>query len=177
NVSHGNGVWKSTDAGKTWKHIGLDDTRHIPRIRIHPKNPEVVYVAALGHLYGPNKERGVYRTTDGGATLKQVLFVNDEVGAVDLILDPNNPRIIYATTWRVKRTPYSLESGGPGSALWKSTDSGDTWKEVTKSPGLPQGTVGIVGIAVSPVNSDRVWAIVEAEDGGVFRSDNAGRTW
>src|SRR5205814_1904917 len=184
NVSHGNGVWKSTDAGKTWKHIGLDDTRHIPRIRIHPKNPEVVYVAALGHLYGPNKERGVYRTTDGGVTWTQVLFINDEVGAVDLILDPNNPRILYATTWRVKRTPYSLESGGPGSALWKSTDSGDTWVQLTpasdKEPvddakselgkGLPKGTLGIIGVAISPVNSDRVWALVEAEEGGVFRS-------
>jgi photosystem II stability/assembly factor-like uncharacterized protein len=177
NVSHGGGVWKSTDAGKTWKHVGLGDTRHIPRIRIHPKDPETVYAAALGHLYGPNKDRGVFKSTDGGKTWKQVLFVNEEVGAVDLILDPNNPRILYASTWRVKRTPYSLESGGPGSGLWKSTDGGDTWKEVTKAPGLPRGTVGIIGVAVSPVNSDRVWAIVEAEDGGVFRSDNAGRTW
>lgn len=177
NVSHGEGVWKSTDAGKTWKHVGLGDTRHVPRIRIHPKDPETVYAAALGHLYGPNKERGVFKSTDGGKTWKQVLFVNEEVGAVDLILDPNNPRILYASTWRVKRTPYSLESGGPGSGLWKSTDGGDTWKEITNSPGLPRGTVGIIGVAVSPVNSDRVWAIIEAEDGGVFRSDNAGRTW
>jgi len=194
NVSHGNGMWKSTDAGKTWKHVGLEDTRHIPRVRIHPKNPDVVYVAALGHLYGPNKQRGVFRSIDGGATWKQVLFVNEEVGAVDLILDPNNARILYATTWRVKRTPYSLESGGPGSGLWKSTDSGDTWVELTRRPdpkekpairnprsemgrGLPQGTLGIIGVAVSPVNSERVWAIVEAEDGGVFRSDNAGQTW
>lgn len=191
NVSHGDGVWKSTDAGKTWKHIGLEDSRHIPRIRIHPKNPDIVYVAALGHLYGPNKERGVYRTTDGGVTWKQVLFANDEVGAVDLILDPNNPRILYATTWRVKRTTYSLESGGPGSALWKSTDSGDTWVQLTgqgdketaddatseMGKGLPKGTLGIIGVAVSPVNSDRVWALIEAEEGGVFRSDNAGKTW
>lgn len=177
NVSHGDGIWKSTDAGKTWKHVGLGDTRHIPRVRIHPKNPDTVYVAALGHLYGPNKERGVFRSTDGGTTWKQVLFVNDEVGAVDLVLDPNNPRIIYASTWRVKRTPYSLESGGPGSGLWKSTDSGDTWKEISKNQGLPKGTLGIIGITVSPVNSDRVWAIVEAEEGGVFRSDNAGNSW
>src|SRR5688572_25794026 len=163
NVSHGDGVWKSTDAGKTWKHVGLGDTRHIPRIRIHPKDPETVYAAALGHLYGPNKERGVFKSTDGGKTWKQVLFVNEEVGAVDLILDPNNPRILYASTWRVKRTPYSLESGGPGSGLWKSTDSGDTWKEITRAQGLPKGTVGIIGIAVSPVNLDRVWALIEAE--------------
>jgi photosystem II stability/assembly factor-like uncharacterized protein len=188
NVSHGDGVWKSTDAGKTWKHVGLGDTRHIPRVRIHPKDPETVYATALGHLYGPNHERGVFKSTDGGKSWKQVLFVNDEVGAVDLVLDPNNPRILYASTWRVKRTPYNLESGGPGSGLWKSTDSGETWKELTgqkpspakgddKLGGLPQGTLGIIGIAVSPVKSDRVWAIVEAEDGGVFRSDNAGRTW
>jgi photosystem II stability/assembly factor-like uncharacterized protein len=177
NVSSGDGVWRTTDAGKTWKHVGLEDTRHIPRIRVHPKNPELVYVAALGHLYGPNKQRGIFRSADGGASWKQVLFVNDQVGAIDLILDPNNPRIIYASFWRVKRTPYSLESGGPGSGLWKSTDAGDTWKEITKNEGLPKSTLGIIGIAVSPVNSDRVWALMEAEDGGVFRSDNAGKTW
>jgi hypothetical protein len=114
NVSHGYGMWRSTDAGKGWKHIGLDDTHHIPRVRVHPKDPELVYVAALGHLYGPNKQRGVFRSKDGGKTWDKVLYVNDEVGAVDVILDPNNPRIIYASTWRVKRTPYSLESGGPG---------------------------------------------------------------
>lgn len=177
NVSAGNGMWKSTDAGKTWKHIGLADTRHIPRVRIHPRNPDIVYVAALGHLFGPNEERGVFRSTDGGTTWKKILFANADAGAVDLLLDPNNPRIIYASTWRVRRTPHSLESGGPGSGLWKSTDGGDTWKEITRARGLPGGTVGIIGVAVSPVNSDRVWAIVEAEDGGVFRSENAGESW
>lgn len=177
NVSHGNGVWKSTDTGKTWKPMGLDDTRHIPRIRVHPKNPDLVYVAALGHLYGPNKQRGIYRSKDGGTTWQQMLFVNDEVGAVDLILDPNNPRIMYASTWRIKRTPYSLESGGPGSGLWKSTDGGDSWKEITKNKGLPKATVGIIGVTVSPVDSNRLWAIIEAEDGGVFRSDDAGVNW
>jgi photosystem II stability/assembly factor-like uncharacterized protein len=196
NVSSGiKGVWKSTDAGKTWKNVGLADTRHVPRIRIHPKNPDVVYVAALGHLYGPSAERGVFRSTDGGATWKKVLFVNDEAGAIDLVVDPNNPRIVYASTWSVKRTPYSLESGGPGSGLWKSTDGGDTWtallqssekpkgdeqpKPDPKAPGkgLPKGVVGIIGVSVSPVDSDRVWAIVEAEDGGLFRSDDAGQTW
>ena len=177
NVAAGGGMWKTTDAGKTWKHVGLADTRHIPRVRVHPTNPDIVYAAALGHLFGPNDERGVFRSTDGGATWKKVLFVNNEVGAVDLLLDPNNPRIIYASTWRVKRTPYSLESGGPGSGLWKSTDGGDTWKNITRKPGLPKGTVGIIGVAVSPVNSERVWAIIEAEDGGVFRSENAGETW
>lgn len=177
NVSHGDGMWKSMDAGKTWKHVGLADSRHIPRVRIHPKNPDLAYAAVLGHLSGPNKERGVYRTADGGKTWKQILFVNDEVGAIDLVLDPTSPAVMYASTWRVKRTPYSLESGGPGSGLWKSTDGGDTWTEITKNKGLPQGTVGIIGVAVSPVDSERVWAIVEADDGGVFRSDNAGKTW
>lgn len=177
NVSHGNGVWRSTDAGKTWKHLGLKDTRFVPRIRIHPKNPDIVYVAALGHLYGPNEERGVFRSNDGGTTWKKVLFVNNEVGAVDLILDPNNPRILYATTWRVKRTPYSLESGGPGSGLWKSTDSGDSWTEITKNKGLPKSQAGIIGIAVSPVDSNRLYANIEADDGGVFRSDDGGINW
>jgi photosystem II stability/assembly factor-like uncharacterized protein len=177
NVSHGYGMWKSLDAGKTWKAIGLEDTRHIPRVRIHPKNPDLAYVAALGHLYGPSAQRGVFRTKDGGATWQKVLFVNDEVGAVDLLLDPNNPRVLYASMWRVKRTPYSLDSGGPGSGLWKSTDGGDTWTEITRHKGLPQGTVGIIGVAVSPVDSNRVWAIIEADDGGVFRSDDAGQSW
>ncbi len=177
NVSHGEGVWKSTDAGKTWKHIGLRDSRHIPRIRIHPRNPDIVYAAVLGHLFGPNQERGVFRSTDGGTTWKQVLFINPDVGAVDLILDPNNPRLIFASTWRVRRTPYSLESGGPGSGLWKSTDGGDTWKEITRNKGLPQGTVGIIGISISPVDSNRLWALVEADDGGLFRSDDGGDTW
>jgi photosystem II stability/assembly factor-like uncharacterized protein len=177
NVAHGSGMWKSTDAGKTWKFIGLGDTHHIPRVRSHPKNADLVYVATLGHLYGPNQERGVFRSKDGGKTWEKILFVNNEVGAVDLILDPANPRILYASTWRVKRTPYSLDSGGPGSGLWKSTDGGDTWTDITRKPGLPKGTVGIVGVAVSPVDSDRVWAIVEAEDGGVFRSDDGGEKW
>jgi photosystem II stability/assembly factor-like uncharacterized protein len=178
NVSHGTGMWKSTDAGKTWKHVGLGDTRHIPRVRIHPKNPDIVYAAALGHLYGPNAERGVFRSTDGGRTWSRMLFVNDEVGAIDLVIDPSNPLVLYASTWRVKRTPYSLESGGPGSGLWKSTDGGDHWSEISyRSKGLPKGTLGIIGVAVSPVDPERVWAIVEAEDGGVFRSDDSGKTW
>lgn len=178
NVSHGDGIWKSVDAGKTWKHMGLAETHHIPRIRIHPKNPDLVYVAALGRLFGDSQERGVYRSKDGGATWERILFANAGAGAFDLVLDPTNPRILYASTWKVFRRPYTLSSGGEGSALWKSTDGGDTWTELTrKDNGLPTGTLGIIGVAVSPVNPERVWAIVEAEDGGVFRSENGGESW
>ncbi|WP_081413865.1 VPS10 domain-containing protein [Eisenibacter elegans] len=178
NVSHGDGMWKSEDGGKTWRFIGLADSRHITRIRIHPKNPNIVYAAVLGHLFGPNQERGVYRSTDGGNTWQRLLFVNNQSGAVDLRMDPSNPRVLYAATWRVIRTPYSLESGGEGSGLWKSTDGGDTWTELTKeAQGLPKGTLGIIGVTVSPANPNRVWAIIEAHDGGVFRSDDAGQTW
>jgi photosystem II stability/assembly factor-like uncharacterized protein len=177
NVSHGDGVWKSLDGGQTWQFLGLEDTQFVPRIRIHPRDPDTVYVAALGHLFGPNQQRGVFRSRDGGQSWEHVLFVNDEAGAVDLLIDPNNPRVLYATMWQVRRTPYSLESGGPASGLWKSTDGGDTWQEITRRPGLPQGTVGIAGVAVSPVNSQRVWALIEAEDGGLFRSEDAGATW
>lgn len=177
NVSSGNGMWKSVDAGKTWKHIGLEDSKHITRIRIDPRNPDLVYAAVLGHLYGANPERGVYRSKDGGKTWERSLFVNDKVGAVDLMLDPVNARILYATTWNVKRTPYSFESGGEGSGLWKSTDGGNTWQNLSTNEGLPKGTLGIIGVTVSPVNHDRVWAIVEANSGGVFRSDNGGEKW
>lgn len=177
NVSHGYGVWKSIDAGQTWECMGLEDTQTIPRIRIDPSDSNVVYVAALGHLYGPNQQRGVYKSTDGGKTWQRKLFVTDEAGAVDLILDPNNPRTMYASTWKIRRTPYSLESGGEGSGIWKSTDAGESWTEITRNSGLPQGTIGISGLAISPLDSNRIWAIVEAEDGGVFRSSNGGETW
>ena len=177
NVSHGDGVWKSTDTGKTWAHVGLEDTRRVPRIRIHPKNPDRVFVAALGHLFGPNKQRGIFRSDDGGKTWKKVLFVSDEVGAVDLALDPTNPRVLYATFWRVRRTPYSLESGGDGSGIWKTVDGGDTWEELTGNEGLPDPPLGIIGITVSPTAPDNLYAIVEAEEGGVFRSRDGGETW
>ncbi|MEM9532123.1 MAG: glycosyl hydrolase [Pseudomonadota bacterium] len=177
NVSHGNGMWKSTDAGRTWSQIGLEDSRHIPRVQIHPRNPELVYAAALGHLFGPNEQRGVFRSRDGGESWEKVLYVNDEVGAVDLVMDPTNPRILYASTWRILRTPYSLESGGAGSALWKSTDGGDTWENLMDSEGLPEGPIGIIGVSVSASNPDNVYAIIEAEEGGVFRSRDAGKTW
>ncbi len=177
NVSHGNGMWKSYDAGQSWASMGLEDSRHIPRIRVHPTNPDIVYAAVLGHLYGPNQQRGVFRSKDGGATWQRVLFVSEEVGAVDLVVDPNNARVLYASTWRVLRTPYSLESGGAGSGIWKSIDGGDNWKEITHSPGLPEGEIGISGLAVSPIDSSRVWCIIEAADGGLFRSDDSGKTW
>ena len=177
NVSHGDGVYKSNDAGKTWKRVGLEDTRQIPRIRVHPKNPDLVYVAALGHVWGPNEQRGVFRSKDGGKTWEKILSRGNKAGAIDLILDPTNPNIIYAGFWEVYRKPWTLESGGPGGGIFKSSDGGDTWNELTKNPGLPKGMVGKIGIAVSPANPDRVWAIVEAEDGGVFRSDNGGNTW
>ena len=177
NVSSGNGVWKTTDAGKTWNHIGLSDSKHVPRIRIHPTNPDIVFAASLGHLYGPNQQRGIFKSTDGGQEWKRVLFASDEAGAVDVTFDPANPRTLYASTWKVLRTPYSLESGGEGSGLWKSTDLGETWTEITGNDGLPKGTIGISGVAVSPVDSNRVWAIIEAAEGGLFRSDDAGETW
>ncbi|HEY0160624.1 MAG TPA: glycosyl hydrolase [Thermoanaerobaculia bacterium] len=177
NVSHGDGMWKSVDAGKTWTHVGLKDSRHIPRVRIHPRNPDLVYAAVLGHLFGPSQERGVYRSKDGGRTWERVLFANENAGAIDLILDPTNPRILYASTWRVRRTPYSLESGGEGSALWKSTDGGDTWTNLSTNKGLPKAPLGIIGVTVSRTNAQNVYAIIEAEEGGVFRSRDGGETW
>ncbi len=178
NVSHGYGIYKSLDAGRTWEHKGLSDSHRIPRIRIHPRNPDHVYAAVMGHLSGPNDERGIYRSMDGGESWEKILFISDEVGFVDLVMDPTNPRVLYASAWRVIRTPYSLESGGEGSGIWKSTDGGDTWEEVTgQDNGLPSGTLGISGIAISPVNADRIWVIIEAAEGGVFRSDNGGETW
>ncbi len=177
NVSHGDGVWKSTDAGRTWKHVGLADSRHVPRLRIHPRDPDTVYAAVLGHLFGPNEMRGVYRTRDGGKTWQRVLFVSRDAGAIDLAMDPTNPRVLYASTWRVRRRPWALESGGPGSGIWKSTDGGDTWRELTKKPGLPKGTLGIIGLAVSPSDPQNVYSIVEAAEGGVFRSRDGGESW
>ncbi|MEL7121566.1 MAG: glycosyl hydrolase, partial [Bacteroidota bacterium] len=177
NVSSGHGLWRSTDAGQTWSFIGLKDSEHIGRIRVHPQNPDLVYVAAIGNLWKPNDMRGVYRSKDGGKNWERILFESDKAGAVDIILDPNNPRIIYASTWQMKRNGYRMDSGGPGSKLWKSTDGGDTWKDITRNQGLPEGVNGIIGVTVSPLNSDRVWAIIENQQGGVFRSDDGGKTW
>jgi photosystem II stability/assembly factor-like uncharacterized protein len=178
NVSSGWGVWKSTDAGVSWKHMGLSDSRHIARIRIHPNNPDVVYVAAMGNLWKPNEMRGVYKSVDGGATWRRILYINATAMAGDLAMDPNNPRILYAATWNMKRNGYRMDSGGPDSKLWKSTDAGETWENLSDKPGMPKGTNGIIGVTVSPVNSNRVWAIIEnTEAPGVYRSDDAGKTW
>ena len=177
NIMQGDGVYKSTDAGKTWHRMGLTDTQAIARIRVDPKNPDVVYVAALGHPYGPNQERGVFRSSDGGKTWKKVLYRDDHSGAVDLTIDPHNSKTIYAALWDVYRTPWLLNDGGPGSGLFKSTDGGDTWSEITRNPGLPKGILGKIGIAVSGADSNRLYAMVEASDGGLFLSNDAGATW
>ncbi len=177
NVSHGYGIWKSMDAGETWKYTGLKEGQYIPRLRVHPNDPDLVYAAVLGHLFGPNEERGVYRSKDGGATWEKILYVSEDAGACDLILDPVNPRIIYASTWRVKRTPYSLESGGEGSDLWKSTDSGDTWIKLTGNNGMPAKPLGIIGVSLSAANHKKIYALIEAENGGLFVSEDAGENW
>jgi photosystem II stability/assembly factor-like uncharacterized protein len=177
NIIQGDGVYKSADAGKSWTHVGLEKTQTIARIRVHPTNPDLVYVAALGNPYGPNAERGVFRSRDGGKTWERVLFRDDKTGAVDLALDPKNPNVLYAGMWEVFRTPHSLSSGGPGSGLFKSVDGGTTWTDLTKNPGLPKPIWGKVAVSVSGADSNRVYAIVEAKDGGVFLSDDAGATW
>ena len=177
NVSYGHGMWKSTDAGKTWIFVGLKESKHIPRIRIHPKNPDLVYAAVLGDLFKSSEERGVYRSDDGGKNWKRILFANANAGVVDLCMDPNNPRILYASMWRARRTPYSMESGGEGSAIYKSTDGGETWKNISTNDGLPKGIWGISCVSVSPVNSNRVYAMIENDNGGVYRSEDAGQTW
>jgi photosystem II stability/assembly factor-like uncharacterized protein len=177
NASVGDGMYKSTDAGRTWKHIGLEKTQQIGAVKIHPKNPDVVYVAALGHQFGANEERGIYKTVDGGKTWKQIYTRGPKAGAVELVLDPNNPNTIFATFWEVYRTPWLLSSGGPGSGIFKSTDAGETWTDISRNPGMPKGLLGRIGVTVSPVNSDRVWVLAEAEDGGVFRSDDGGKTF
>jgi photosystem II stability/assembly factor-like uncharacterized protein len=176
-ISFGDGIYKSTDAGKTWAHIGLDNTRQIGRILVDARNPEIVFVAALGHAYGANEERGVYRSTDGGATWKKILYKNENIGAIDLAFDPQNSRTIYATLWNTRRPPWSVypPSYGPGSGIFKSTDGGDTWQQLTA--GLPTERIGRIGIAIAPTNANLIYAIVDAKEGGLYRSDDAGATW
>ncbi len=178
-VTHGDGVYKSTDAGRNWKHMGLVESRHIGEIRVHPTDPDTVYVAALGHSAKDNPERGVYRSTDGGENWELVLHVSEGAGAIDVALDPSNPRILFATIWQARRNFWSMMSGGPDCGLWRSYDGGDTWENITRNDGLPDGTIGKMGVAVSPARSGRVFAIVEAEGRkrGLYRSDDMGDTW
>ncbi len=176
-ITQGDGVYKTKDGGKTWRHLGLKETQAVARIRIHPTNPDIVYVAALGHPYGDNEERGVFRSTDGGNTWDKVLYVSPKAGAVDLIIDRNNPKVLYASTWEVQRKAWKMWGGGGDSKLWKSTDGGDTWTDLTSNTGMPAPPIGKIGVTVSPADSNRVWAIVEANEGGVFRSDDGGKTW
>lgn len=176
-ITQGDGVYKSVDAGKTWRHLGLKETQAISRIRIHPTNPDIVYVAALGHPYGDHEERGVFKSVDGGNTWKKVLYVSPKAGAADLIIDRTNPKILYASTWQVYRKTWKMWGGGPDCKLWKSENGGETWNELTKNPGMPVGPLGKIGITVSPADNKRLWAIIEANEGGVYRSDDAGATW
>jgi len=176
-ISFGDGVYKSIDAGKTWKHIGLEKTYAISTIAVHPKNPDLVYVCAMGKVFGANPERGLYRSKDGGKTWERVLYKNDSTGCISVALDPANPRVIYAGLWQAYRNNYSLNSGGAGGGLLKSTDGGDTWKNISENPGLPVGLLGKITVAVSPVKNTRVWAMVENENGGLFMSDDEGEHW
>jgi photosystem II stability/assembly factor-like uncharacterized protein len=177
NISPGDGVYKSTDGGKTWVNVGLKETRHIAKIRIHPTNPDIAYVAAAGDIFGTNPERGVFRTKDGGKTWQRVLFKSDGAGALDLVMDPTNPNVLYASLNQLQRLPWDQASGGPDSGMYKTSDGGDTWTDITHRPGMSKGIVGKIGLAVSPVRASRVWALVESEDGGLYRSDDGGETW
>ena len=177
NMFTGDGVYKSTDGGKTWENIGLKDTHVISRIAVDPKDPDLVYVAALGHVFAGNKERGLYRSKDGGKTWQKILYVDDKTGAIDISIDENNPRVLYAAFWQSYRTPWIMSSGGSGSGLYKSTDGGDTWTNISHNPGMPKGIMGKIGVSVSPVNSNRIYALIENKNGGVYRSEDAGKTW
>ncbi len=176
NIIAGNGVYKSIDGGKTWAHIGLNDTQSIGRVIVHPRNADLVFVAALGHVYGTNSERGLFRSADGGKTWQKVLYKDEKTGAIDVAFDPTNPSIMFAALWEASRKPWEMISGGPGSGLYKSVDGGLTWKQV-QGNGLPRTTIGRIGVSVSGTNGNRVYAIVEAENGGVFRSDDGGDNW
>ncbi len=177
NILQGDGVYRSVDDGKNWSHLGLSDSHAISRIRIHPSNSDIVYVAALGHPFGPNEERGIFKTINGGKTWSKVLYRDEKTGAIDLVMDPNNPDILYASFWEVYRKPWMLSSGGAGSGIFKSTDGGDSWQELTKNQGLPEGVIGKITLSVSGADSNRIYANIEAENGGLHRSDDGGITW
>ena len=178
-VSYGDGVYKSIDGGRTWAHVGLKHSKHIGRIAIHPRDPDTAFVAALGDIFGPHEERGVFRTRDGGKTWQKVLYRNADTGAVDVSLDPENPRIVFATLWQTRRNFWNISSGGPGSGLFRSMDGGDSWEEISAAPGLPARPLGKIGVSVSPARSGRVFALVEAIGyaAGLYRSDDYGRRW
>ena len=176
NIVGGNGVYKSIDAGKTWKFVGLADTHAIGRLAVNPRNPEIAFVAALGHPFADNEERGIFRTQDGGKTWQKVLYKDARTGGIDVVFDPSNSNVLFAALWQARRTPWSLDSGGAGSGLYRSTDGGTTWKEL-KGHGLPPGILGRIGVTVSGANPNRVWAVVEAEKGGIYRSDDGGDSW
>jgi photosystem II stability/assembly factor-like uncharacterized protein len=177
NVAPGDGVYRTTDAGRSWRHLGLAATRHISRVRVDPADPDRVYVAAFGHAFGPNDERGVYRSTDGGRAWERILHRDGDTGAADLAVDPHNPRVLYASMWRARRWPWTLESGGPGSGLWRSGDGGDTWEDLSRRPGFPEGPLGRIGVCASPARPGRLWAVVEARRGALLRSDDGGDHW
>ncbi|MBK7906168.1 MAG: glycosyl hydrolase [Gemmatimonadetes bacterium] len=177
NIMPGDGVYRSADAGKTWTHVGFGESHGISKIRIHPTNPEIVFVASFGKYSVPSQERGVFKTVDGGKTWKRVLFRDDRSGAIDIAIDRTNPSVMYAALWEAFRKEYQMSSGGPGSGLFKSTDGGETWKEITRNPGLPAGLIGRIGVALTAANPNRVYALVENEKGGLFKSDDAGATW
>ena len=176
-VTHGDGVYRSNDRGHSWVHLGLEDTRHISRVRIHPTNPDIVFVAALGHAFGPNEQRGIFRSTDGGKNWENVLYQSENAGAGDLSIDPGNPNLLFAGIWQVRRNFWNLTSGGPDSGLWRSRDGGDTWEDVSSNPGLPDLPFGRIGVAISPAKAGRIYATVEAGESGVYRSDDYGDTW
>src|SRR5215213_1633616 len=177
NIMPGDGVYKSTDAGKTWKHVGFKNSDAISRIRIHPTNPNIVFVANFGKYGAPSEERGVFKSTDGGETWRKVLYRGPETGSADISIDHTNPNIMFASMWEAYRKEYQMSSSGPGSGLFKSTDGGETWTDITRNQGLPSGMNGKIGVAISPADPNRVYAIIENENGGLFRSDDAGATW
>ena len=176
NITYGDGVYKSVDGGKNWKNVGLKDSRHIGALIVHPQNPDIVFVAALGHAFGPNQERGIFRTTDGGKTWTKVLGKDENSGGIDVVFDPHNPNTLFASLWQARRQPWFFSSGGPGSGLYRSTDAGNTWQQL-QGNGLPGGILGRIGVTVSGADSNRVYAIIEAKEGGIFRSENGGDKW